>query len=110
MVTARLNSFFRVMKPSETMVLVMVVPTLAPIIMGIALLSDIEPVAINATAMAVVAELLWMSAVTSKPMNKPVNGLDVVKTITSAASCPRCWSEDIMSSSAKRKISNAASM
>lgn len=56
--TALLNSFFLLMKPNETMVLVMVVPTLAPIIMGMALSKVIEPEATKATTMAVVVELL----------------------------------------------------
>lgn len=58
MVTARLNSFFRVMNPNDMIVLVMVVPTLAPIIMGTAPSNVIDPDATSATAMEVVAELL----------------------------------------------------
>jgi hypothetical protein len=46
------------MNPNDTIVLVIVVPTLAPIIIGIALRSVIEPEATNATTNAVVVELL----------------------------------------------------
>ena len=56
--TARLNSFLRVMNPNETMVLVMVVPMLAPMIMGTAACNEMEPEATRATTMEVVAELL----------------------------------------------------
>ena len=58
MVTARLNSFFRVMNPSDTIVLVIVVPTFAPMIIGTAPSSVIDPDATRATAIDVVAELL----------------------------------------------------
>jgi len=46
------------MKPSDIMVLVIVVPTLAPIIKGMALFKGMAPEATNATAIVVVAELL----------------------------------------------------
>lgn len=59
------------------MVLVMVVPTFAPIIMGIALSMVMEPDATSATTKAVVVELLWIMAVINKPMNKAVNGFEV---------------------------------
>lgn len=71
------NSFFLLMKPNETIVLVMVVPTLAPMMMGIALSRVIDPDATSATTSAVVVELLWIIAVISKPMNKAVNGFEV---------------------------------
>ena len=57
-VTALRKSFFLLMKPIETMVLVIVVPTFAPIMMGMALSMVIEPEATNATTIAVVVELL----------------------------------------------------
>lgn len=56
--TALRKSFFLLIKPMDTIVLVMVVPTLAPMIMGIALSIVIEPDATNATTIAVVVELL----------------------------------------------------
>ena len=56
--TARMNSFFLVIKPNDTMVLVMVVPTLAPMIIGTAPSIVIDPDATKATTMEVTAELL----------------------------------------------------
>lgn len=72
------------------MVLVMVVPTLAPIIMGIALCNVIDPEATSATTMAVVVELLWIMAVISNPMNSAVNGLEVARMMVSAADRLMC--------------------
>lgn len=74
---ARLNSFFLLINPKDTMVLVIVVPTLAPMIIGMALSSVIDPEATNATTSAVVVELLWIMAVISKPMKSAVNGFEV---------------------------------
>lgn len=71
------NSFFLLINPSDTIVLVMVVPTLAPIMIGIPLSSVIDPEATRATTRAVVVELLWIIAVISKPINKAVNGFEV---------------------------------
>ena len=71
------NSFFLLINPSDTIVLVMVVPTLAPIMIGIPLSSVIDPEATRATTRAVVVELLWIIAVISNPMNKAVNGFEV---------------------------------
>lgn len=99
--TARLNSFFRFINPNDTIVLVMVVPTLAPIIIGMALCNEIEPDATKATTSAVVVELLCNMAVTSNPINNPVNGLDVAIKIVSAADVPKCCNEATIKSSAK---------
>lgn len=52
------NSFFLLMNPSETIVLVIVVPTLAPMMIGMALSMVMEPDATSATTNAVVVELL----------------------------------------------------
>lgn len=108
MVTARLNSFFFVIKPRETIVLVIVVPTLAPIIIGTAPGNVMDPEATRATVIAVVAELLCISAVTNRPIKSPVNGFEVASKIISAASLPKCCSEAIIRSRVNRKISNAA--
>ena len=72
------------------MVLVMVVPTFAPMIMGMAFSRVIEPEATRATAKEVVVELLCIIAVISKPIKRPVNGLEVASIIVSAATDPRC--------------------
>lgn len=52
------NSFFLLMNPSETIVLVIVVPTFAPMMIGMALSMVMEPDATSATTNAVVVELL----------------------------------------------------
>jgi len=105
--TALRNSFRLLMKPSETMILVMVVPTLAPIIMGIAPSSVSAPEATIATTRAVVVELLCNMAVITSPMNNPVNGLDVAVKIVSAAFFVMCCNEDVNSSRAKRNNKKA---
>ena len=79
----------------------------APMIMGTALSSVSDPVATSATVMDVVAVLLWMMAVTSKPMNRDVKGLDVARIIVSAAERPRCCREDNIRSKASRNTSRA---
>jgi hypothetical protein len=91
------------MNPSDTIVLVMVVPTLAPMMMGIALSIVIDPEATNATTNAVVVELLWIMAVISRPMNNPVNGLEVARMMVSAADLPKCCRDDTIRSSANTK-------
>lgn len=85
-----MNSFFLLIKPRDTMVLVMVVPTFAPIITGVAFSRVIEPEATNATVSEVVVELLCNIAVISKPMNNPVNGFAVATTIVSITFFPKC--------------------
>ena len=55
---ARINRFFFVIKDSETILLVRVVPIFAPIIMGIARCISSEPDATIATIIEVVVELL----------------------------------------------------
>ena len=74
---AFLNSSFLVMKLNETKVLVSVVPTFAPMIMGIASLKPIEPEATIATTIEVLVLLLCIKAVINKPINKPIKGLEV---------------------------------
>lgn len=71
------NSFFLLIKPNETIVLVIVVPTFAPIMIGMPLSSVMDPEATNATTSAVVVELLWIMAVINNPINNAVNGLEV---------------------------------
>jgi hypothetical protein len=81
-------------------VLVIVVPTLAPIIIGIALCKEMDPDATNATTSAVVVELLCNMAVTNNPINNPVNGFEVAIKIVSAADVPKCCNDDTIRSSA----------
>jgi len=72
------------------MALVMVVPTLAPIMMGMELCTVMEPEATSATTSDVVVELLWSMAVISRPMKRPLNGLAVASRMVSAMLLPRC--------------------
>ena len=98
------------MNPSETMLLVMVVPTLAPMMIGTALCKVIDPEATNATTSDVVVELLCNIAVISSPMNRPVNGFAVAARIVSATFLPMCCSEEIIKSRENRKRTNAPMM
>lgn len=98
------------MKPNDTIVLVMVVPTLAPIITGVAFSRVIEPEATRATVNAVVVELLCNMAVISRPMNKPVNGFAVANTIESIIFLPKCWSEAVIKSRANKNSRNVPTM
>jgi hypothetical protein len=75
---ALLNSSFRVMWPRATSVHVTVVPILAPITIGIALLMERTPDATKATTMDVVVPELCIMLVARIPMNKPTKGLEVV--------------------------------
>lgn len=92
------------------MVLVMVVPTLAPIIIGIALCKVIDPEATRATTKEVVVELLCSIAVINKPMNNPVKGFAVANKIVSATFFPTCCSDDVIKSRANKKRMNAPRM
>lgn len=58
----------------ETIVLVRVVPILAPMTTGIAFSNVIVPAATAATAIEVVVELLCRMAVPRRPMNSPIAG------------------------------------
>lgn len=108
--TARLNSFFLLINPNDTIVLVMVVPMFAPMMMGIALCSVIDPEATSATTSEVVVELLCNIAVIRRPMNKPVKGFEVASKIVSATFLPRCCSEEVMRSSENKNRMNAPRM
>jgi len=82
------NSFFFVIKLRETILLVSVVPILAPIIIGIALCISMEPEATKATIIEVVVELLWISAVISKPIKRLINGFVVTSSIDATVPAP----------------------
>lgn len=92
------------------MVLVIVVPTLAPIITGVAFSRVMEPEATNATVREVVVELLCNIAVMSRPINNPVNGFAVANTMVLMTFLPKCWRDEVMSSSAKRNSRKLATM
>lgn len=78
------------MNPNETIVAVIVVPTFAPIIMGMALSRVSAFDATNATTSDVVVELLCSMAVITRPMNSPVKGLDVANRMVSETFRFRC--------------------
>ena len=59
------------------MVLVIVVPTFAPIIIGMAASTEIDPEATKATTSEVDVELLCNIAVMSNPISNPLNGFEV---------------------------------
>lgn len=88
----------------------MVVPTFAPIMIGIALCMGIEPEATKATTSDVVVELLWIIAVLSNPIKSAVKGLDVAITIVAAAVLPKCCNEVTINSRANTKSSNVPKM
>ena len=79
--SAFLNSFFLEIYPSDTIVLVTVVPIFAPITIGIALSKEIVPAATMATTREVTVELLWIIAVVNIPIKKPTKGFDVASII-----------------------------
>jgi len=78
---AFLKSSLFPIKLKLTNILVIVVPILAPITIGMALLKVIEPVATAVTTIAVVVELLWIIAVMISPANSPMKGLDAALII-----------------------------
>jgi hypothetical protein len=86
------------MNPRATMVLVIVVPTLAPMMMGIALSSEIDWDATSATAIEVVVELLCTIAVARTPMRKLVKGFEVATIIDSVAMGLRFLSAEVIRS------------
>ena len=100
---AFLNSFFLVINPRETIVLVRVVPMFAPIIIGTASAIVMDPAATIATTIEVLVELLWIIAVISKPIKRPIKGLVVAKIRDWAAFFPRCLKASPMRSTANRK-------
>jgi hypothetical protein len=73
----------------ETIMLVTVVPILAPIIMGIAPPKFNAPLLTIPTINEVVVDELWKMVVERIPINKAINGLLVVDSIFSAKSPPK---------------------
>ena len=71
--------------------LVMLVPILAPIIIGMALLIERVPAATKATTIDVVVPELWIILVAKMPMNKPTKGLEVVVIRRWANPSPKPW-------------------
>ena len=96
------------MNASETIVLVIVVPMLAPITIGMALSTVIEPAATKAITSEVVVELLWNRAVMRIPINNPLNGFDVANSIVSVKGPESLLDEWTNNVSAKRKSKSVA--
>ena len=92
------------------MVLVMVVPTFAPIIIGTALCKVMDPEATKATTSDVEVELLCNIAVISSPIKSPLKGLAVANKIVSATFLPTCCKEEVIRSNANKKSSSAPRM
>ena len=90
--------------------LVRVVPIFAPIIMGTESANVKEPDATAATIIAVLVELLWIRAVISRPINKPIKGFEVATKIDSAASLPNAPKDSPIKSTASRKTDNDSRM
>lgn len=85
-------------------VLVIVVPMLAPIIIGTAVFRSIDDDATAVTIMAVVVELLCIKAVDNSPINRPINGLEAALIISSIAPSPVSLNDSPMRSRANRKM------
>jgi hypothetical protein len=81
----------------ETMVFVIVVPILAPMMMGIAPGNVSTPPATSPTVIEVVVDELWIILVARMPMRSPTRGLDVVLMRVSAKPFPIILKEDPMS-------------
>jgi len=77
------------MCPKEIIVLVMLVPILAPIIIGMALLSERKLLPTRATTIDVEVEELWMMLVDKIPIKSPTKGLFVADIIFSTKSFPK---------------------
>ena len=85
---ARRNSSFRSTWPSEAMLPVTEVPTLAPMIMGMPTSSGSAPAPTAETTSAVVVEEDWMIDVARMPMNTAIIGFDAKEKRSSAVSSP----------------------
>ena len=89
---------------------VIVVPTLAPMTIGIAWAKEMELEATAMTTMEVVVELLCNMAVTSNPINKPTNGFEVTSRTDLAASFPKVLNANPIRWMENRKESTAPTM
>jgi hypothetical protein len=96
------NSFSTEKCPKEATRHVIVVPILAPIIIGTALDTVNVPAATNPTVIEVVTELDCIIAVASIPMNRPVKGFEVELINTLAKPVPKPLREQLKISIPKR--------
>ena len=101
---ARRNSAFRVTDPSATNVDVMVVPMLAPMMNGTALVTVSAPADTNPTTKAVVVDELWIKLVARIPMKSPMNGFVVELMRALARGSPATLKPVSMSPMLNKKI------
>ena len=83
---------------------------LAPMIIGTESVNVSEPDATAATIIAVLVELLCMRAVISRPMNNPMNGLEVATRIDSAAPFPNALNDSPIKLTASINAASASKM
>jgi hypothetical protein len=100
---ASLNSILRLNCVRETNIFVTDVPMLAPIMMGIALLTFKAPPATKPTTIDVVKEEDWTIDVERIPTNSPIKGLVVVVIRASARPWSSILSDAPISSILNRK-------
>jgi len=74
--------------------LVTVVPTLLPMMMPTAWCSCMMPLLTKPTTITVVAEELWITAVTPRPSRKPLRGLSLSLERMTCSLPPACCSSD----------------
>jgi hypothetical protein len=79
-------------------------------IIGIAPCNVIDPEATSATTIDVVVELLCSMAVTRRPINRPVKGFDVARSMDPVTFFPMFCNDEVIRSSANRKRMNAPRM
>ncbi len=95
---ARSNSAGRVTCPIDTIVLVVVVPMLAPMITGTASCTVRMSDATSPTTIVVVVEELWIRLVARKPISRPASGSAVVFRSCSASPRPPILNAVLISS------------
>ena len=99
-------------RPKSVMIhAVTVVPMLAPMMTATAPASDSRPALTNPTTITVVADELWMAAVTAVPVSIPLMGLPVICFSTARILLPAIFCRpSLMSFMAKRNTANAPAM
>ncbi len=100
---ARSNSWERVTWPIDTIVFVIVVPMLAPMMIGMATEMLSAPEATRPTTIVVVVEELWIRLVARNPMMSPARGSDAVDTNCSAKPRPAILKAALIRSMEKKK-------
>ena len=83
------NSSGRSICPAAMIVLVTLVPTFAPMMIGIARATSRPPAATRPTVIDVIDDELCMKLVARVPMKRPTNGFDVAASSCSTTPSPR---------------------